>query len=93
MDPSCNKMLHQWVEAISLKLARGATVANFIKTTSFVELAFLNFYFLIRVIFINMHMRRLLNGYGIDHVKSSSYYPQGNDQAEAANKILLRTAR
>lgn len=41
-------------------------------------------------LFVNMHARRLLDDSGVDHVKSSSYYTQGNGQDKAANKSLLR---
>ncbi|KAL6176890.1 hypothetical protein ACLB2K_053522 [Fragaria x ananassa] len=32
----------------------------------------------------------MLKGYGVKHRKSTPYYPQGNGQAEATNKTLLR---
>lgn len=35
-------------------------------------------------------MRQLGEEYGVEHVKSSSYYLQENSQAEATNKTLLR---
>ena len=40
--------------------------------------------------FINSYVRQLLESYGVDHVKSTPYYPKGNGQAEAMNKILLK---
>lgn len=33
-------------------------------------------------------MRRLINEYGIDNVKSGPNYPQGNSKAEAPKKDL-----
>lgn len=40
--------------------------------------------------FVNFETRHLCEEYGIDHIKSTPYYPQGNGQAEATNKTLLR---
>ncbi|XP_028061730.1 uncharacterized protein LOC114265169 [Camellia sinensis] len=40
--------------------------------------------------FVNLHVGRLLDAYKIKHHKSSPYCPQGNGQAEATNKILIR---
>lgn len=37
----------------------------------------------------NTYVRKMLDCYGINYVKSSPYYPQGNSQAEAINKIVL----
>lgn len=37
-----------------------------------------------------MHVRRLLDGYGIDHVKSSLYHLQESGQEEVTKKTLLR---
>lgn len=36
-----------------------------------------------------MHVWRLFDDSGIDHVKTSSYYHQGNGQTEATNKTLF----
>lgn len=43
--------------------------------------------------FINSNVRELCEKYGVDHVKSTPYYPQGNGQAEATNKTLMRILR
>lgn len=40
--------------------------------------------------FVNSEVRQLCEEYGIDHVRSTPYYLQGNGQAEATNKTLLR---
>ncbi|XP_028113659.1 uncharacterized protein LOC114311695 [Camellia sinensis] len=40
--------------------------------------------------FVNRHVGRLLDTYWIKHHKSSPYYSQGNGQAEATNKTLIR---
>lgn len=39
---------------------------------------------------INSHVREFCEQYGVDNVKSSPYYPQGNGQVEATNKTPLR---
>uniref|UniRef100_A0A2N9EQI3 Uncharacterized protein n=1 Tax=Fagus sylvatica TaxID=28930 RepID=A0A2N9EQI3_FAGSY len=51
----------KWVEAIPLRKATGAAVANFIPRTHYHK-----------------------------HRRSTPYYPQGNGQAEATNRMLLR---
>lgn len=38
---------------------------------------------------INTHARQLLEECGIDHVKSSPYYPQRNGKAEAPKNFTL----
>ncbi|XP_028104618.1 uncharacterized protein K02A2.6-like [Camellia sinensis] len=40
--------------------------------------------------FVNRHVERLLDTCQIKHHKSIPYYPQGNGQAEATNKTLIR---
>ncbi|XP_020424444.1 uncharacterized protein LOC109950307 [Prunus persica] len=40
--------------------------------------------------FVNKQVSWRLSGYGIKHRRSTPYYPQGNGQAEATNKTLLR---
>ena len=81
----------KWVEAIPLKKATGPAVANFMK-----EHIICRFGIPKRVLsdngtpFVNSHVRQLLASYGIDHAKSTPYYPKGNGQAEATNKTLLK---
>ena len=40
--------------------------------------------------FVNRHVGQLLASYDILHHKSTPYYPKGNGQAEATNKVLLK---
>lgn len=40
--------------------------------------------------FVNKEVSKALKDYGIKHRRSSLYYPQGNGQAEATNKTLVR---
>ncbi|CAL8992919.1 unnamed protein product [Prunus brigantina] len=40
--------------------------------------------------FVNKQVSSTLSGYGIKHRRSTPYYPQGNGQAEATNKTILR---
>jgi hypothetical protein len=81
----------KWVEAIPLKRATGAAVANFIR-----EHIVCCFGIPHRIIsdndtpFINKDVRRVVEQYGIKYRRSTPYYPQGNGQAEATNRVLLR---
>ena len=40
--------------------------------------------------FINKDMKGLTEAYYIKHGRSTPYYPQGNGQAEATNKVMLK---
>jgi transposase InsO family protein len=40
--------------------------------------------------FINKDVREMLEHYRVKHRRSTPYYPQGNGQAEATNRMLLR---
>ncbi|XP_008246067.1 PREDICTED: uncharacterized protein K02A2.6-like [Prunus mume] len=40
--------------------------------------------------FVNKQVGSTLSGYDIKHRRSTPYYPQGNGQAEATNKTILR---
>ena len=40
--------------------------------------------------FVNKQVATTLDGYGIKYRLSTPYYPQGNGQAEATNKTLIR---
>uniref|UniRef100_A0A2N9IPK6 RNA-directed DNA polymerase n=1 Tax=Fagus sylvatica TaxID=28930 RepID=A0A2N9IPK6_FAGSY len=82
----------KWVEAIPLRKATGAAVANFIPgSISSPDLAFPT-----KIIsdngtpFVNKDVREVLEHYRIKHRRSTPYYPQGNGQAEATNRMLLR---
>uniref|UniRef100_A0A2N9J9Q0 RNA-directed DNA polymerase n=1 Tax=Fagus sylvatica TaxID=28930 RepID=A0A2N9J9Q0_FAGSY len=81
----------KWVEAIPLRKATGAAVANFIR-----EHIITRFGILHKVIsdngtpFVNKNVREVLEHYRIKHRRSTPYYPQGNGQAEATNRMLLR---
>jgi len=81
----------KWVEAVSLSTATGAAVANFIKQHIICRFG------IPKVIlsdngtpFVNRKVRELLRPYKITHLTSTPYYPQGNGQAEATNKTLIR---
>jgi transposase InsO family protein len=81
----------KWVEAIPLRKATGAAVANFIR-----EHIITRFGIPHKVIsdngtpFVNKDVREMLEHYRIKHRRSTPYYPQGNGQAEATNRMLLR---
>ena len=40
--------------------------------------------------FIKKDMKNLIEAYYIKHGRSTPYYPQGNGQAEANNRVLLK---
>ena len=40
--------------------------------------------------FTNKEVRKMLEYYQVKHHRSSSYYPQGNGQAEATNTTLIK---
>uniref|UniRef100_A0A2N9I4R3 Integrase catalytic domain-containing protein n=2 Tax=Pentapetalae TaxID=1437201 RepID=A0A2N9I4R3_FAGSY len=81
----------KWVEAVSLRRATGAAVANFIR-----EHIITRFGIPYKLIsdngtpFVNKDVRELLEHYQVKHRRSTPYYPQGNGQAEATNRMLLR---
>ena len=79
------------MEAIPLRKASGAAVCNFIK-----EYIICRHGVPYKIVidngtpFVNREVSDMLKGYGVKHRKSTPYYPQGNGQAEATNKTLLR---
>jgi transposase InsO family protein len=81
----------KWIEAISLRKATGVAVANFIR-----EHIITRFGIPHKIIsdngtpFVNNSVREVLEHYRIKHHRSTPYYPQGNGQAEATNRMLLR---
>uniref|UniRef100_A0A2N9GDZ7 Integrase catalytic domain-containing protein n=1 Tax=Fagus sylvatica TaxID=28930 RepID=A0A2N9GDZ7_FAGSY len=81
----------KWVEAIPLRKATGAAVANFIR-----EHIITRFGIPYKLItdngtpFINKDVREVLEHYRVKHRRSTPYYPQGNGQAKATNRMLLR---
>ena len=81
----------KWVEAIPLRKAARGAVANFIKENIIVRFGMPH-----RIIsdngtpFINRDVRKMLEFYQVKHYWSSPYYPQGNGQAEATNKTLIK---
>lgn len=74
-----------------MKKATEAAVANFIR-----EHIITRFRILKRSIndnrtsFINKDMKGLTEAYYIKHGRSTPYYPQGNGQAEATNRVMLK---
>ncbi|XP_008231232.1 PREDICTED: uncharacterized protein LOC103330426 [Prunus mume] len=81
----------KWVEAVPLRKATGAAIANFIR-----EYIVCRFGIPYKIVtdngtpFVNKQVSSTLSGYGIKHHRSMPYYPQENGQAEATNKTLLR---
>ena len=74
-----------------LKKATGAAVANFIRDHIITRFGIPR-----RLIndngtpFINKDMKGLTEAYHIKHGRSTPYYPQGNGQAEATNRVMLK---
>ena len=74
-----------------LRKATGGAVANFIE-----ENIIMRFGVPHRIIsdngtpFVNNVMRKMLEFYQVKHHRSSPYYPQGNGQAKATNKNLIK---
>uniref|UniRef100_A0A2N9GKK5 Integrase catalytic domain-containing protein n=1 Tax=Fagus sylvatica TaxID=28930 RepID=A0A2N9GKK5_FAGSY len=85
------KYFTKWVEAVSLRKATGAAVANFIR-----EHIITRFGIPYKLIsdngtpFMNKDVRELLEHYQVKHRRSTPYYPQGNGQTKATNRMLLR---
>ena len=81
----------KWAEVVPLCKATGRVVANFIK-----ENIIIRFRVPHRIIsdngtsFVNNDVRKMLEFYQVKHHFSSPYYPQGNGQAEATNKTLIK---
>ena len=81
----------KWAKAVPLRKTTGETVANFIK-----ENIIIRFRVPHRIIsdngtpFVNNDVRKMLEFYQVKHHHSSPYYPQGNGQAEATNKTLIK---
>jgi hypothetical protein len=81
----------KWVEVIPLCKATGAAMANFIR-----EHIITRFGIPHKIIsdngtlFVNKSVREVLEHYRIKHRRSTPYYPQGNGQAGATNRMLLR---
>ena len=74
-----------------MKKATGAAVANFIREHIITRFGIPRR--LIsdnRIPFINKDMKGLTEAYYIKHGRSTPYYPQGNGQVEATNRVMLK---
>ena len=85
------KYFTKWAEAIPLRKATRGVVANFIKENIIIRFGVPH-----RIIsdngtsFVNGEVKRMLEFYQIKHHQSSPYYLQGNGQAEATSKTLIK---
>ena len=85
------KYFIKWAEAVPLRKGIGGAVANFIKENIIVRFGVPH-----RIIsnngtpFMNSEVRKMLEFYQVKHHHSSPYYPQGNGQAEATKKTLIK---
>ena len=74
-----------------LRKATGGAVVNLIKENIIVRFGVSH-----KIIsdngtpFVNNKLRKILEFYQVKHHRSSPYYPQGNGQAEAINKTLIK---
>ena len=81
----------KWVEAVPLHKATEGAIANFIKENIIVRFGVPR-----RIIcdngtpFVNSDARKMLEFYQVKHHRSSPYYLQGNGQAKATNKTLIK---
>lgn len=91
MDHCCFRMLYQVGRAIALKRPSGTAVASFIRKNIICRFGIAKrVLFNYGTTFINSHVRQLSEQNRVDHVKTSSYYPQENDQTEATSRTLQR---
>lgn len=88
---TATELYTKWVEAIPLRKATGAAVSNFIRENIICRFG------IPKVIlsdngtpFVNRNVGQLLASYDVNHHRSTPYYPQGNGQAEATNKTLIK---
>ena len=91
MDLSSHQAFYKWVEAIPLKKATRVAISNFIHEHIITQFGIPK-----RLIsdngtpFINKDVKNLTEAYHIKHKQSTPYYPQGNGQVEATNKVILK---
>ena len=81
----------KWIEAIPLRKATVAAMANFIR-----EHIITRFSIPYKLVsnndtpFINKDVREVLEHYRVKYRHSTPYYPQGNGQAKTTNRMLLQ---
>ena len=81
----------KWVEAIPLKKAIEAAVANFVRGHIITRFGIPRRLISDNIIpFINKDMQGLIEAYCIKHGRSTQYYSQGNGQVKATNRVMLK---
>jgi hypothetical protein len=81
----------KWTEVVPLKNAQDEQVINFLESNIFAC-----FGLPLEIIsdngstFISANFSQFLSEFGVKHFTSSTYYPQGNGQAESTNKNLVK---
>ena len=81
----------KWAEPVPLPKAAGGAMTSFIKENIVVRFGIPH-----RIIsdngtsFVNSDVKKMLEFYQVKHHRSSPYYPQGNGQAKATNKVLIK---
>ena len=94
LDPHGHEIFYQVGGGRATSQATRGVVANFIKENIIARLGVPH-----RIIndndtpFVNKEVRKMLEYYQVKHYRSSPYYIQGNGQAEATNKILIKTSQ
>lgn len=105
--PATVECYSKWVDAVAFQRATVATIANFIRDNiicqfgipkriisykgapfKYVVLTTNNS---IQANNINTYVRQLIEECGVDHVKSSLYYPQRNGQAEPPTRLYFES--
>ena len=80
----------KWAKAIPLCKATEGVVANFIKENIIIIFGVPHRIISDNGTFVNREVRKMLEFYQVKHHRSSPYYLQGNRQAEATNKTLIK---
>ena len=80
----------KWAKAIPLCKATEGAVANFIKENIIVIFGVPHRIISDNGTFVNREVRKMLEFYQVKHHRSSPYYLQGNRQAKATNKTLIK---
>ena len=86
-----NELFTKWVEAVAMKKATGGSVANFLRENIICCFGVPSrFIFDNDTPFLNKDVRCLTKWYSIAHMAWTPYYPKGDGQAKASNKIMLK---
>ena len=85
------KYFTKWAEIVPLRKAIRGAVPNLINEN--INMRFGVPHRIVSdsgTLFVNSEVRTMLEFYQVKHHRSLPYYPQGNGQAKATNKILIK---